>query len=233
MRLNRPRSRPVSMVMRIRLAIAIVAFLTACSEEVPSMSPESSTAPSTESSMAPPGDVAELTATGEPLAPGTYTRAEFEPRITLELDGSWEAVQLFPGFFDVQQRVGAPDVIAIQFAQVRGVYGPAGTTEPADAGEAAELLGANPDLEVVETSASRIGGLDGSQITVENAGDAHASVIQVTPGPLGIDPGRRLWLAFFDTDAGLLAVMVGGSTAGWDEALALAEPVLESVRIGP
>ncbi len=85
---------------------------------------------------------------------------------------------------------------------------------------------------MIESSESRIGGLTGSQVTVENAGDAHAQVMQVPPGALGIDPGRRLWIAFFDTPDGLLAIMVGGSVARWDDALAAAEPVLESVRIG-
>jgi hypothetical protein len=85
---------------------------------------------------------------------------------------------------------------------------------------------------VVESSESRIGGFTGQQITVENAGSAHAEVIDVPPGPLGIDPDRRLWIAFFDTDDGLLAILVGGSVERWDEALAAAEPVLESVEIG-
>jgi hypothetical protein len=39
-------------------------------------------------------------------------------------------------------------------------------------------------------------------------------------------------MAFFDTDEGLLAVMIGGSIEKWDEALAAAEPVLESIEIG-
>jgi hypothetical protein len=54
----------------------------------------------------------------------------------------------------------------------------------------------------------------------------------VPPGPLTIAPDRRLWVSFLDTDEGLLAVMVGGSVARWDEALAAAEPILESVTIG-
>jgi hypothetical protein len=61
----------------------------------------------------------------------------------------------------------------------------------------------------------------------------HASVLEVPPGALGIDPGRRLWIAFFDTDAGLLAIMVGGSVAEWQAALEAAEPVLESLEISP
>ena len=44
--------------------------------------------------------------------------------------------------------------------------------------------------------------------------------------------GRRLWIALFDTPDGVLAVMVGGSVAGWEGALSAAEPVLESIVIG-
>ena len=57
-------------------------------------------------------------------------------------------------------------------------------------------------------------------------------VLRVPAGPLAISPERRLWVSFFDTPDGVLAVMVGGSVARWDESLAAAEPVLESVRIG-
>jgi hypothetical protein len=53
----------------------------------------------------------------------------------------------------------------------------------------------------------------------------------VPPGDLGIDSGRNLWIAFFDTEDGVLAIMVGGSTAKWDQSLAAAEPVLETVTI--
>lgn len=102
----------------------------------------------------------------------------------------------------------------------------------ADAAAAVAALGDHPGLNVVESSESRIGGLTGQQITVENAASAHAEVIDSPPGPLGIDPDRRLWIAFFDTEDGLLAIMVGGSVERWEEALATAEPVLESVEIG-
>jgi hypothetical protein len=107
-----------------------------------------------------------------------------------------------------------------------------GESTPASAEEAVRILGENPDLEVLETSESRMSGLVGSQVTVENSGTTHASVMQVPPGALGIDPGRRLWIAFFDTVDGLLAIMVGGSVAEWDAALLAAEPVLESVVLG-
>jgi len=190
--------------------------------------------PDPSASNAESPDVSELIATGQPLEAGEYTRTGFEPAITIELDGSWQAVQLADGFFDVQQDPGSPDVIAVQFARPAAVFGQHGMSElPTTALDAVETLRSNPGLEVLESSSSRIGGLDGSQVTVENAGAAHAQIMRVPPGALGIDPGRRLWIAFFDTDDGLLAIMVGGSVARWAEALGAAEPVLESVRIGP
>jgi hypothetical protein len=155
------------------------------------------------------------------------------PPVTFELNGDWQAVQDGNGFFDVQQRIGRPDVIAVQFANVTGVWGSEGTARvPSDHDDAERILRGNPSLDVIEASDSRIGGLTGSQVTVENAGELHASVLDVPPGTLGIDPGRRLWIAFFDTDDGLLAIMIGGSVAEWQAALDAAEPVLESIRIG-
>ena len=50
-------------------------------------------------------------------------------------------------------------------------------------------------------------------------------------GVIAINPDRRLWIAFFDTDQGLLAIIIGGSIDQWDEALATAEPVLDSMEI--
>jgi hypothetical protein len=222
--MNRRPHRPVLVVMRLALVLAVL--LAACSQG--DASPSS--APASEADEG--ADVADLIDTGQPLEAGRYTRSGFEPRIELELDGTWQAVQLFDGFFDVQQDVGTPDVIAVQFAKPSRIDGADGSAEPAGAADAAELVHANPDLTVIESSDSRIGGLSGHQVTVANDGAAHARILLVPPGPLGIDPGRRLWIAFFDTDDGLLAIMVGGSTARWEEALTAAEPVLESVVIG-
>ena len=228
------RSVPPRTVSATLAAIAVLTTVAGCGGTDPTLSVEETPVmlPSPPPSTGP--EAAELTATGGPLEAGRYTRAGFEPAITIELDGSWQAVQLANGFFDVQQDSGSPDVIAVQFARPSGIFRSGGSSEAVDSAEAAvNLVEANPDLAVVESSASRIGGLEGSQVTVENAGVAHARVMQVPPGALGIDPGRRLWIAFVDTPDGLLAIMVGGSVATWDEALAAAESVLESVRIGP
>ena len=157
------------------------------------------------------------------------------PRITFELDGPWHSVNALSGFFDVQQDVGSPDVIAVQFSRPDQVY--VATDQPATmttAQAAAAALQHNIRLTIVESSSSEIGGLTGYQVTVENPAGmiGDVQVVHVPPGALGISPGRRLRVAFFDTPDGLLAIMVGGSVARWHAALAAAEPVLESVTIG-
>ena len=199
--------------MRPAPSLLIILLAAACSSQAPTAQTSASEEP-----------VHELEATGEPLEPGTYTRSGFEPRISLEVGIGWESVQQATGFFDIEREVGSPDVIAVQFAR---------PIDLEDAASAVEALNDAEVLTVVETSESLIGGLVGRQITVANESDAHAAVFDVPPGALGIDPGRRLWIAFFDTDHGLLAIMVGGSTARWQDALDAAEPVLETVTIGP
>ena len=79
---------------------------------------------------------------------------------------------------------------------------------------------------------SRLDGRDGFVIEVENATQTPTRVLQLLAGDLSIDPDRRLWIAFFDTGDGVLAIMVGGSAERWEEALLAAEPVLETVTIG-
>jgi hypothetical protein len=183
----------------------------------------------------PAPDATELRAARDNLKAGRYTRRGFVPRITFAVNDSWRAVQVLGGFFDVQQKVGSPDVIAVQFARPDGIYrAPGDLVAPDAAHKAVEALRANPALTVVEASESRMDGLTGLQITVENpsTADTDVAVMHVPPGPLGISPGRRLWIAFFDLPEGLFAVMVGGSVQKWEQALLAAEPVLESVTIG-
>jgi hypothetical protein len=166
---------------------------------------------------------------------GLYTRRGFEPRITFRVDGPWKSAHALVDFFDIEQLIGTPEVIAVQFAKPDGIYGATDTPVPPTTAEAAvATIRLNGRIEVVESSDSRIGGLTGLQITVENpaAATGDRAIIHVPAGPLAISPARRLWLAFFDTPDGLLTIMVGGSVAKWGDALTAAEPVLESITIG-
>ena len=103
----------------------------------------------------------ELRSTTEPLPPGDYVRSSFMPPIALTLTEGWRAVQLFDGFFDVQQMVGSPNVIAVQFARPSTVYGAGGQpVEPSTAAEAAAALRGNEAFEVFGDSQARLGGMN-------------------------------------------------------------------------
>jgi len=210
-------------------AAASASAAAASASSVGAASPSSAVS----ASPGPDASPGELTAGSGALAPGRYTKTGFMPPITLELDDGWFAGTVSDGFFDVQQDRNTPDVAAVQFARVLGVAGAGGTSVPATtAADAARTVHDNTGLVVIDESESRIGGRVGFNVTVENRGAATAPVLDVSVGRLSFDPGRRLWISFFDTSNGVLAVIVGGSVARWDHALKIAEPVLESVVIG-
>jgi hypothetical protein len=224
-----------------RVAPILAVLIVACGSTpspttVPSPSasvPVSTATPTIEVIESPPDGVRELVSGSEPLAPGRYTRSGFQPTITIALEEGWFAGTLSSGFFDVQQDRDTPDVIAVQFGRVESVVGADGATVDATSAViAAQAIAENPGLEVLGESESRMSGLTGANLEVENSGEAHSGILDVPVGRLGIDPGRRLWISLFDTPDGVLAIMVGGSVAQWDRALGLAEPVLESVVIG-
>jgi hypothetical protein len=190
----------------------------------------SACSPSTTETTA--NEVIDLVVSDEQLAPGTYARSDFTPRVTFEVSGEWYAVQKAAGFFDIQRDVGSPHVIALQFGNVEAVYGDDDERVPAtSAAEAATIVGSSAQLTVLGQDGSRMGGLEGSVVVVENTGPTQARILDVPAGALAIDPGRRLWLALFDIEDGILAIMVGGSAERWEEALLAAEPILESVTI--
>jgi hypothetical protein len=229
--------RTIVRTLVIFLGIVIMAGCQPSATATPRPAPTPTPTPApTPSPPAPTSPAAsEIRAGRQNLAAGRYTHRGFVPRVTLAVDGSWRAVQVLPGFFDVQQDAGSPDVIAVQVARPDGIYRDAGDlVAPSSAQAAVEALGAHSMLEVIARDASLMGGLQGLAMVIENPPTAtiDAQVMHVPPGPLLISPGRRLWIAFFDTPEGLLAIMVGGSVARWDEALRAAEPVLESVTIG-
>jgi hypothetical protein len=209
--------------------LAILFVIAACGSTTTTIAdPTVSQGAATASAAAGPLEIR-----GGDLPPGSYTQSGFEPRITFDLEEGWQGVQNTNGFFDVQQDPDTPDVIAVQFGNVEAVFGDDGSAVEIDeAADAAPNIRENPGLNVLGESPSLMSGLEGFTVEIENAAEGDVQVLRVPAGPLAISPERRLWVSFFDTPNGVLAVMVGGSVARWEDSLAIAEPVLESVRIG-
>lgn len=230
--------RSIRFTAPLLVVLGMATFMGACGSS-PSPSP-SSGAPSSASASASPSSTptgsaataTELPAAGTVLPAGTYTKAAFAPPITFAVEDGWTVGTPSNSSFDVR-RGSATDGVAVQFARIQDLVGAPGATIPAEtASDAVAAFKANPNIKVIDESASRLGGLEGLNVVVENGGDGRTPIFGSPLDTHVLDPGHRLWIALFDTADGVLAVMVDGSAAGWDKALATAEPVLESVVIG-
>lgn len=170
----------------------------------------------------------ELPGPGSDLHPVRYSGTPFVPAVTFEVVDDWTTQQQAPGFFDIEDEPGSPDVVAIQFANLVG---------PETAEEAVAEIAARDNLSVTEAVPIAIDGVTGLQVVVETTDPADTDppifrpVMSVPPGPLSIASGRRLEVTLLDMDGSVLAVLVGGSIAEWDRALELSRPVLQSVTI--
>jgi hypothetical protein len=160
-----------------------------------------------------------------PLEPGRYRRDGFEPPFTIDVPAAWFAVQDVPGFFDLEREVGTLDVTAVQFAR------------PSDLASAAavETIRARPGLVVDGSTQIEVGGVEGVRFVVDAAdpdidAQVFVPVLEIAVGPISIASGRRLEIRLVDTEAGLLAVLLGGSVRRWDLARAEAAPILDSIR---
>lgn len=163
-----------------------------------------------------------------PVEPGRYRRDGFAPPFTIDAPSGWFAVQDVPGFFDLERDVGAPDVIAVQFAR---------PIDLRSAATATATIRARTGLIAGEPTAIEVDGLAAIRIVVDSADPDLAAgrfvpVLEIALGPISIASGRRLELRLVDTEAGLLAVLLGGSVARWDSASSAAAPILNSIRFG-
>lgn len=175
----------------------------------------------------PPG--MELPGPGTALDPGRYTKSSFEPAVTFEVAEGWVAQQVASGFFDIEDEPGSPDVIAVQFANVLGAD---------TAGDALDNILRQPDLRFGPTEKFEMAGSTALQVVVETTDPPDTDppifrqVLTGTAGPLSISSARRLQVTLLDVDNGVLAILVGGSIANWEQTLRRASPVVESVTIG-
>jgi hypothetical protein len=137
----------------------------------------------------------------------------------------WFAVQDVPGFFDLEREVGTLDVIAVQFLR---------PSDLATAATAADTIGARDGLVIAEATEVAVGGLTGVRLVVDAAdpdidAQAFVPVVEIALGRISIASGGRLELRLVEAEAGLLAVLLGGSVRRWDPAQAVAAPLLDSI----
>jgi hypothetical protein len=193
--------------------------------------------PSSSASSPAPG-ARELSAGSDPLEPGTYTHEGFIPRVEFDVPAGWSAQQFASGFFDVQQRVGTPDVIAVQFARILAIAdGRGGSIAVHTPQEVLAALARNTSLHLTDQRHATLAGQPAEHAVVQTTDPVSTdppvfrAVLDAPAGPISIASARRLALTVTATPEGLFAVLVGGSVAHWAETLRVSEPVVASVRL--
>jgi hypothetical protein len=175
------------------------------------------------------GTAMPLPESGISVPAGTYTKPDFSPEVTFHLEVGWTSAHDIPGFFDVQQDMDTPDVIAVQFARVVGF---------STAAEAAASFATADHVVPGPVESIALAGRPCLRVLVETDDPpgtdppVFREMLRVQAGPLSIASARRLLVHLVDTDDGVLAVLVGGSLAQWDRTMRTAQPVLDSLSIG-
>jgi hypothetical protein len=166
------------------------------------------------------------------LVAGRYTHANFTPRIEVEVPtGGWLTYHLSPDFFDVAIETEEGPV-AIMFLRPQGFVTPHGEFEPSSAEEAIGLLGHHEGVTVSDSRPVEVDGVAGLEVDVTLDVD-NTHVYRVADGLIGFGPQTDVRLAYLEADAGLLVIGLNFPAGTMQQAEELAEPVIESIQIGP
>jgi hypothetical protein len=220
----------MDVVMRILAPVLLAASLAACSSSVPSPSPSASATPA--SSAAAATGARELVDGAGLLPAGRYTSSGFLPSVTFEVAEGWSVRSVRDGYLAISRALEGGQVVELLIVNVDAVVDANGQEIAAPSAEAvAQFIREDPEVAVIGSSGSRMSGRDGFTLELENATTARRQLLTTSSERLGIEPGGRLWLSLFDTADGLLGIAIASPRATWDEALSIAEPLLESVTI--
>jgi hypothetical protein len=164
---------------------------------------------------------------GSELTPGTYFASVSSATITFEVGPGWVHEQSAQDFFDIEQDPGSPDVIAVQFAGID--YLRVGDIL-AEIESRDDLMVTSQDVEVDCLGATRL-----TVTPTDTSPDTPQfyPVVDIAAGTLSIASGRRLQIDAVTFHMGAALIMVGGSIEKWDQTLASAQPVLDSLTFGP
>ncbi len=228
---------------RLTLGIILVLGLAGCSgqgdasstapgaEESTALSP--SAAESASSSASSGGGVGALCAEGHepcPLEAGTYSSAPFEPAFTFTIDDDWLNDRAFADGGGISKETG-------------GIYWASGVSGGTVAGEEVEI-GASPEefvaflqtlevagMTVSEPTPASVDGVEGQQVDVA-ANDVEAPALYfIEEDQFNLVANEKARFIVLEKDGETLILIIDSFTAAdFDEWLATAEPVMESIR---
>jgi hypothetical protein len=235
---RRQAARPTPRSTFAQVVALVLAVACSPAAQAPTAVPSATAAPSLEpASVSPaptPTDAADPSATAAdpigtgPLAAGTYETTRFEPQLTLTLGDGWTA--LFQDDSDevTLERSGQ---IAFKITRVTRVVDP-GTGQAVDVPDDlvawvqqhdSLTVGRPRELEIAGRSASSV---DASAVDT-------VQLFAYDEGNMRLPGGVSGRFHVVPLDGPDLTVLVLAPASSFDEAIRLAQPILDSIRIGP
>ena len=216
------------------LALAAVTALVGACGTSASSNPPNSGAPataSTSASAAPASAARTFPPPQAAIEPGTYRWDGFERAVTFTVGTGWAIGHDNPMFFDLFR---GSDFPSISFARFTDVYVD-GTKRVAavDAATVAATLKSRAGMTVTGPSAIELGGLDGRQLDLATS----ASRTPLFFGPAGdfrLDPEFKTRYRVLDfPGGGILVVGIHARAGGFEDGVALGDPVVATLIVDP
>ncbi len=212
-------------------AFAATALLLAgCGSSEHSNGPRSTTSSSAEATTIDATDAAQpFPPSQTPIEPGTYRWSGFEPSITITVGSGWALGHDDPAFFDLFR---GSDFPSVTFGRFTDVYVDEATRAPAaDVASVTAALTARVDVLVTDEADIELGGLTGHRFDV-------VTLAPRTPlffGPAGdfqLDPNFQTRFSVLDfPGGGVLVIGIHTHDGGFDDAVTLAGPLVESLTV--
>jgi hypothetical protein len=175
-----------------------------------------------------------LPSSGQVVPAGEYTWTGFQPSIVIVIDAPvWQVGHRHAEYFDLFPATvssgAGPGVGAGRFDAVYGAEGPVAMSTGA---AVVAALRSNPGIAVKELGPASPRGRTGLEVDLTVAAPQTA-VFDGLSGTFHLDPGwtARFW--FLDVDGGVLLVSVIDRDDHFETGLALAQPILDGLRVAP
>ncbi len=219
----------IAVAALVVMTVLVAGCGTLASSNVSSASSSSPASLATASSVEPTTTALTFPTSQTPIEPGTYRWDGFEPSITIALGPGWALGHDNAAFFDLFR---GSDFPSVSFGRFTDVYVDGTTRVPAvDAETVAATLMGRTDLTMTHLSEIELGGRAGRRFDL-------VTLAPQTPlffGPAGdfkLDPEFKTRYRVIDfPGGGVLVIGVHTRDGGFDDGVALAEPIVETLVV--
>jgi hypothetical protein len=208
-------------------AATATAAATAASAAAPGQptAPPPSAAPSPTTAASPPPAGSQWLALG-PLDAGRYTTTTFRPTVTLTVGDGW--TELFPDDDD-EVALDHASGAGFMMTRVTQVVDPDTRAAVAAPDDLVAWFSHHPVLKAGAVQPVMVSGIASRMVTVSS--DATVEIFAYPTGNMRIPAGTSGRYFIVPLDGPDLTVIIAGETKTFDRALALAEPIVASLKI--